>query len=61
MCKVYQLWVGQGLIFDDSMQKIDFSPKLLIPYNPVSSRSRLIPGRQDLLSEENISFNSRPV
>ena len=32
-----------------------------LPYNPVSSRSRLIPGQQDLLSEENLSFNSRLV
>ena len=32
-----------------------------LPYNPVSFRSRIILGRQVLLPEENISFNSRRV
>ena len=47
--------IEQKLTFDYTQQLST------VPYNPVSSRSRIIPGRQVLLPEENISFNSRPV
>ena len=49
------------LSVDQSISDLDRYFSMPLPYNPVSSRSRLIPGRQDLLSEESISFNSRLV